>query len=295
MEAETLEKLKKAGSIAAQALEYAKTLVKPGVLLVDVCNKVEDKIKQLGGSLAFPVQISLNDTAAHFCPDAEDKTAFNEQVVKIDIGVHIDGYIGDTACTIDLSGKNAELVKASKEALDAAIRIAKPGVKLSEIGAVIHDTITKHGFSPVRNLSGHGLDVYDIHSSPSVPNYDNGDKTVLEDGQLIAIEPFATNGAGIIYESSPATIFAFVEERPVRIEMVREILKKIKSYNDLPFTTRWLTDEFSVPKVRLALTQLRNLGIIREFPPLVEQNHGLVSQAEHTIVVKETSIILTKM
>lgn len=295
MEAEVLEKLKKAGRIAAEALEYAKSLVKPGKLLVEVCDKTEEKIKSLGGELAFPVQISLNDCAAHFCPEADDKTEFAEQVVKIDIGVHIDGWVGgDTACTIDLSKKNAELVKASREALDNALNIIKPGVKLGEIGAVIHDAITKYGFSPVRNLSGHGLGEYSVHEAPSIPNYDNGDETELEEDDLIAIEPFATNGAGIIYESSPATIFALINRRPVRLPIVRSVLQEIEKFNELPFTTRWLTRKFSA-KAKLAIVQLARQEIIREYPPLVDKNHGLVSQAEHSLIVKETPIILTRI
>ena len=169
------DKYRKAGKIAAEALEFAKTLVKKGVSLSEVCDKTDAKIKELGGECAFPTQMSLNDTAAHFCPD-DDSVKFSDQVVSIDVGVHVDGFIGDNALSIDLSGENEDLIKASKEALDNAIKIIKPGVKLGEIGKVIQDTITSHGFSPVRNLSGHGLAEYNVHTKPNIPNYDNGDE-----------------------------------------------------------------------------------------------------------------------
>ncbi len=289
------EKLKKAGRIAGEALAFGKSLIKPGVLVVDVCDKVEEKIRKLGGEPAFPAQISMNDVAAHYCPEADDKTEFSDQVVSLDVGAHIDGWVGgDTALTVDLSGKNAELVKASRNALNNALKIIKPGVKLREIGAVIHDTITDYGFSPVRNLSGHGLGEWSVHERPSVPNYDNGDETELKEDDLIAVEPFATDGAGIIYESSPATVFALINKKPVRLPMVRRVLKEIDKLNGLPFTTRWFTKKFS-GSAKLAIVQMARQEIIREYPPLVDKNHGLVSQAEHSLIVRDVPIILTKV
>ncbi len=293
LKSEEFSKLKKACRVAAEALEYAKSLVKPGKRVVDVCNAVEEFIIEKGCELAFPVQISLNDVAAHFCPLEDDDLEFDDQVVKIDVGVHVDGYIGDNAATIDLSKKNSELVKASVEALNEAIKLAKPGVKVCELGKIIYDVIVKYGFSPIVNLTGHGLDEYNIHSKPIIPNYDNGDETKLEENQLIAIEPFASTGAGMVYESSPATIFALKQKKPVRLGFVRNILREIEKRKGLPFTTRWLTEKFPKHQVNFALTQLLKEKIIESFPPLVDKEHGLVSQAEHTILVKDKPVILT--
>ncbi|MBW2965639.1 type II methionyl aminopeptidase [Candidatus Woesearchaeota archaeon] len=296
MDEETLNKLKKAGEVAAEVREFGKSLIKKGNFLLDVTKKVEEKIIKLGGEMAFPPQISLNDCAAHFCPDTDDKIIFDNQVASLDVGVHIDGFIGgDTAVTVDLSGENEDLVKASKEALENAIRIIKPGIKISEIGKVIQETITGYGFAPVRNLSGHGLDEYNIHAKPSIPNYDNNDPTELVEDQLIAIEPFASKGAGIVYESGNASVFRLIGKKPVRNIFTRQILKEIEKFNGLPFCRRWLVEKFSLPKVNFALRELKNLEILREYPPLVDQSHGLVSQAEHTIIVKEKPIILTKI
>jgi methionyl aminopeptidase len=296
MDEETLSKLKKAGRTAAEALESGKSLIKKGASLLDTTKKIEEKIVKLGGNMAFPPQISMNDIAAHFCPDSDDKQVFSNQVVSLDLGVHIDGFIGgDTALTVDLSNQNQELVKASREALNNAIKIVKPGVKLREIGKVIHETITSYGFAPVRNLSGHGLDKFNIHSKPSVPNYDNGDETELQEDQLIAIEPFASKGAGIVYESGNASVFQLSGKRPVRNLFTRQILKEIEKYQGLPFCRRWLVEKFSLPKVNFALKELKTLEILREYPPLVDKSHGLVSQAEHTLIIKEKPIILTKL
>ncbi|MBU0628964.1 MAG: type II methionyl aminopeptidase [Nanoarchaeota archaeon] len=294
MDAETIENYKKAGKIAAEALAYGKELIRKDSSVLDVLNKVEEKIISLDALPAFPAQISMNEIAAHFCPEDDDSLVFSDQVVSLDIGVHIDGCIGDNACSVDLSGNNPELIKASEEALKAAIEVVKVGVKLSEIGKAIEDTITSFGFQPVRNLSGHGLDLYNIHSSPTIPNFNTKDNAVLEK-QVIAIEPFATTGAGLIQEHGEPSVFALMGRKSVRVGFVRDILKKIESYNGLPFTTRWLTKDFSAAQVRFAFNQLKQLQILHEYPPLVEKNNGLVSQAEHSLLVDDEVIVLTKV
>ena len=294
MEQEDIEKLKQAGKIAAQVLEYGKNLIKKDVSLLEVVEKTEKKISDLGAKPAFPVQISCNHIAAHYCPDEEDKTVFSEQIASLDVGVHVDGFIGDNAVTVDLSGKHDDLVKASREALDNAIKTIKVGVTLGEIGKVIQDAIQKYGFSPVRNLSGHGLGEYEQHTKPSIPNFDNGDNTKIEKGMVFAIEPFASTGAGIVQESGIATVFSLENKKPVRNMITRQILKEIESYNNLPFTTRWLTKKFGA-KAKFALREMEQLGILHSYAPLADKDKGLVSQAEHSVLVDNDSnvIILT--
>ncbi len=294
MEKSQLESYTKAGKIAGQVREYGKSMIKPGASVLEIVEKIEDKIKELGGEPAFPAQISLNETAAHYCPDENDKTILKDEVICLDVGVSVDGFIGDTACTVDLSGNNSKLVLASEEALKNAIAIVKPGVKICEIGRVIKETITEHGFRPVKNLSGHGLDQYNIHDFPTIPNYDNEDDTELEENQVIAIEPFATTGIGMIGEKGFANVFQLVQIRPVRSSITREVLEEIASYNGMPFTLRWLTKKFGM-KARFAMKELKNLECIKEYPPLVEKSNGLVSQAEHTILVKENPVVLTEV
>lgn len=287
------DKYKKAGKIAKEALAYGKDLIKKGAKVLDVCNKIEEKIFSLGAAPAFPVQISMNEIAAHFCPEDNDETIFEDQLVSLDVGVHIDGFIGDNACTVDLSGNNSDLVKASEEGLKAAIEKVKVGVKLSEIGKAIEDAITSYGFKPVRNLSGHGLDFYNIHCAPTIPNFDTKGNEVLEKC-VIAIEPFATNGIGLIHEKGDASVFSLIGKKSVRIGFVRNIQKEIEKLNGLPFTTRWLTKNFSEAQVKFALNQFKQLGILKEYPPLVERQNGLVSQAEHSLLVDEEVIVLTR-
>lgn len=288
----------KAGMIAAQALEYGAALVKPGAVIRDILDKVEEFIKEKGALPAFPAQISINATAAHFCPEEDDDTQLKDlDLVKLDVGAHVNGFVGDNALTINLDKNNEEknnLVEASRAARDAALAIIKAGVTPNEIGIVIHHEITKRGFQPIRNLSGHGVTQYQVHTSPSIPNFPNNDTSELQEGMTVAVEPFATTGKGTVYTASNPTLFSQIAKKPIRSPAARKVLKKIESYNGLPFTTRWLSREFGIPTTRIALQQLAQAGIIHEYPPLPESANGLVSQSEHTIrVEKEGCTILT--
>lgn len=295
MDEETLQHYIKAGKIAAEALKYGSGLIKPGNRIIDACLKVDEKIKELGGELAFPTQISCDDIAAHFCPEIDDETVFDRQVCCLDVGVHVNGFIGDNALTVDLSGKNPELVKASREALENALKKIKIGVKLGEIGKEIHDTIVKYGFSPIRNLSGHGLGNFDIHTYPTVPNFDTGDDTELEEGTVIAIEPFATNGEGIIYESGNPGVFMLTGKKAVRNNFTRMAMKEIDKLNGLPFAKHWLQQKIGKAQANFALREMMQLDMLHGFPPLVDRGHGLVSQAEHTVIVLEKPIVITRL
>ena len=296
MNQETIDKYIKAGKIAGEALQYGKSLIKIGTKVIDVLDKVEEKILELGGEIAFPAQISLNEAAAHSCSDLNDQTVLSEEhIIKLDVGAHVDGWIADNALTVDLSGKYENLVKASREALNNALEIIKPGVTLGEIGRVIYEIITSYGFSPVKNLSGHGLGPYQIHTIPSIPNYDNGNSHTLKEGDVIAIEPFASTGAGIVQESSYATVFTLIKDSGVRDPITRNVLKEIKTYKGLPFAKRWLERKFGTPKTNFALRMLMKAGCIQDHAPLVDQNKGMVSQAEHSIIVLEKPIVFTRL
>lgn len=286
----------KAGRISAEVLEYGKSLIKKGNSLLDATEKIEKKIFELGGKPAFPVQISCNEIAAHFCAEEDDETVFGEQVVSLDLGVHVNGAIGDNAYTIDLSGKYHDLVEAAQKALEEALKIINAGTELREIGGVINDTIAGYGYNPVRNLSGHGLDLYNIHTKPTIPNTDNGDKTTLKKNMAFAVEPFATTGSGVVAEKGLPAVFMLEHPRNVRSPITREVLNEVIGYEGLPFAKRWLTRKFGA-KANFALRELTQLGMVHQFPPLVEANKGVVAQAEHSVLIDDNGevIILTKL
>ncbi len=289
MDAEILDRYRRAGVILRQVRENAIPMVRKGARLLDVANAIEADIVARGGKPAFPVNISLNDEAAHDTPGIGDERVFGDDMVKLDIGVHIDGYIADTAVTVDLSG-NPDIVKASRKALEEAIKLVRPGVNTALIGATIEETIEGFGLKPVYNLTGHGLERYVQHAEPAIPNKRIGQGVALEAGQVIAIEPFATNGIGIVMEGQSVEIFSLIKAKPVRMPGEREALKAIQEYNGLPFARRWLG---SIRYIDRSLTSLMRQGIIHGYPVLVEHEHGLVSQAEHTMIVTEDGCELT--
>ena len=287
---------KKAGKIAAQSLNFATKHLKSGASLLEVSEKVEENIISLSGKPAWPVQINLNQAAAHYCAAPDEKTILKDEVICIDVGVHIDGAVGDNAVTIDLSGKYADLVKASRDALNNAIKMLAPEVKVGAIGKVIEETIKSYGYNPVRNLSGHGIGRYDIHATPGIPNFDNRSNVRLQEHMIIAIEPFATDGrTGLIHEAHDCQVFMQVKDKNPRSPFGREVLKIVKEYNGLPFAPRWLVKQLPASKVNFALRELLKEGIIKGYPPLVEDSGGKVSQAEHTMYITDKgAIVLTK-
>lgn len=295
MDEESIIKFKKAGNIAGRARDYGRSLIVEGASVKDILESVETFIKDNGAGIAFPAQISLNHFAAHVCSDSDDKTIIKPgDVVKLDVGAHVDGFIGDTALTVNLNNEYKELVEASKKALKEASKLFTPERPVGEIGAVIQDTITNLGFSPVRNLTGHGLGRFEIHTAPSIPNIGLKDSVLLKENMTVACEPFATDGKGLITEGAKATVFTLGNVRSVRSQFARDVLQKIKSYNGLPFTTRWLVKDLGFGKTRFGLQELERAGIIHGHPPLKEVTNGMVSQHEHSFLVRDKPVITTK-
>jgi len=280
---------RKAGEIHRKLIEESREKVKKGVGVYEFADYIDKRTIELGGLSAFPVNISLNEEAAHSTASFEDERKFEKDVIKIDIGVHVKGYIADGAITIDLSGKYSDLVKASEEALNAAIDVVKAGVSTTKIGETIEDTIQGLGFEPVRNLMGHGVDKYIAHAEPSIPNCRMKYDATLVENQVIAIEPFATDGEGFVVDGKFCEIYSQVKNKPTRIKFIREILEHIKTYNGLPFAARWLPQN----KTDMALNQLLKEGTITAYPVLIEASGGIVSQAEHTLIVTEDGCEVT--
>jgi len=272
-----LEKYREAGRIVTEVRDNAMKKVKVGSSLLELAEHIESSIKDKGAGVAFPANISINEEAAHATPAKNDKHVFGRDLVKLDIGAHIDGYIADTAVTIDL-GSNRQIVKASQAALDAAIEIVKAGINTSEISEIIEKTITSFGFNPVVNLTGHGLEQYVQHAPPPILNKRTETGVNLKEGQVIAIEPFTSSGAGRVYEAGHAEIFSLLDLKPIRSSDARTVLREIETFKKLPFAKRWLKG-----RVDMSLRQLEAASIIRSYPVL--KDHGLVSQSEDTVIV----------
>jgi len=289
MEQSELEKWRQAGKLGTETLAYAKSITKQGMSLLELTEKIEDYVEKKGAKFAFPVNLSKDEIAAHFSPqhNSEDKA---EGLLKIDLGISIDGYISDLSCSIDLTSdkKYTKLIEASQKALDEAIKLIKPGQELGVIGKKIQETISKYGFAPVVNLSGHELKQYLLHAGLTVPNYDNGNTTKLKEGMVLAIEPFATNGQGLIQDGNVSGIYKFEAKHNTRDMESRKVLEFIEQeYKELPFSGRWLIKKFGTRAI-FSLRALEQVNAIHQFKQLVEKTKMPVSQAEATVLVTNT-------
>lgn len=285
-----LEKLRKSGRISATALATGRAMLTPGAKIVDVQNAVEAKIREMGGEPAFPAQVSRNNIAAHYCSPPGDPTEVQAgDIIKLDCGTHVDGWVTDNATTVDLrDGDDSLLCSASKMALENAIALMGPGVSLTEIGRTVEATITQLGFQPVRNLCGHGVARYTIHCAPSVPNYDDPKAARLRAGQTIACEPFACDGKGYIDVEGKSEVFMLRKPVKAKDNLPKDILAAMEATERLPFARRDLVRLLGDEKrCEEALKILTKKKLIDDYPPLVERAGVRVAQFEHTIFIGE--------
>lgn len=292
----SVEKFRQAGRIASQARDFGAGLIRVGATVREVTEAVEEEIRRLGGLPAFPAQSSRNHIAAHYCAAPDDNVAYEAgDVVKLDIGAHVDGYVADTALTVDLGGgKHARLVEAARAGLEAAIGVAGAGVAVSEVGRVVHDAIRGYGYNPIVNLTGHGVGRYVIHCAPQIPNFADRSTERLRAGMVVAIEPFATDGKGMIHEQGRAEVFRLLR-RPAKLKGVDPgVLAAIEEVRGLPFARRYLR-QFAKETVEETFMVLTRAGALVRYPPLCEAPGTKVAQWEHTLYIGESGIeILTK-
>jgi len=287
------EKIIQAGKIAIEVREYARNLIQPGMPLLEIAEKIENKILELGGSPAFPVNLSINEIAAHYTPSHDDENVA-QGLLKIDIGVHVDGWIADTAFSLDLDGnsENKNLIKTAEQALENATSIIKAGMSTDEIGREIHRTIMSNNLNPIVNLSGHQIDQYDLHAGINIPNINDAKNQILKKG-IYAIEPFVTGGNGKVHDGKPSGIYLKLESKNVRSPIAREVLEYIiDEYGSLPFCSRWLVKQFGT-KALIALKQLEEQGNLHQFAQLIESSRRKVAQAEDTVLLEKDKTIIT--
>ncbi len=295
-EEDMFEKYRKAGEAAKAVREIARKMVQPGTPIIDICERIESELLNRGVGLSFPCNVSINNIAAHYTSPPDDKTLINENdVVKIDFGAHFDGYIADTAFTISFSSVHDKLVEASEKALEVAIEMIKPGVETKVIGEKIEETIKGYGFRPIKDLSGHLLDQYILHSSKIIPNISIPHGPKIEEGEVYALETFATTGSGSVTEAPYAYIYSLMPLRiPLRFKGSRQVLGLVqKEFKTLPFAERWLAKKVSKAGRKLAIKELTEKGLFRSYNVLSDRKGSLVSQAEDTLIVLEDGCELT--
>lgn len=302
-----MESYIKAGKLASKIRDEASKMITDGALVLDLVTYVENEILENGAEIAFPCNVSINEYAAHYTSPAGDETKFKAgDMVKLDLGAMIDGYIADTAVTVLASGNmdenytqdeinlHEEIIEASAAGLEAAIATARAGIEISKIGEAVHEAISEYHLNPIFNLMGHSLEQYNLHAGISIPNYNNNNHYVLEEGQAIAIEPFATNGEGMVNDAPGYYIFSYRANKPFRMKRTQKILKYIQqNHKYVPFSGRWITDEFGERRGTIALKQLSEAMAIYPYAPLREKKNCFVSQKEHTVIIEKEGCTVT--
>ena len=288
---EAIEKFHLSGKILRESREELKPLIQENMPIIEVCEKAEYLIKQKGGKPAFPCNVSINEVTAHYTSPPNDSTKIPENsVVKVDMGVHIDGYVTDTAFTVCFNPEHMTMVLAAQDGLQAAIDTIHADMSTSTIGAIIEKTIRNRGFKPISNLTGHSVGRYLIHAGTSIPNIKQFTLTKVKNGQVYAIEPFSTllEAVGRVENHPKKTIFRLLKNKKIQNPYAQKLLKYIdKNFKTLPFAERWLKDVVPSNQHNQAFNSLLKSKAISGYPILVEVSGKTVCQAEHTILVEK--------
>jgi methionyl aminopeptidase len=288
-----LEAYRKGGHIISQLRKTIPPLVREGGLVRELCERVEAEIIALGGRPAFPCNVSINEVAAHYTSPWDDASVLpKDSVVKVDFGVHIDGYINDSAVTVSLNPMYLSMIGVAEEALRVGVARIAHGVRFSDVGEQIEKTIAQYGCRPIRNLTGHKVERYTIHAGLSVPNVSGPTPGRFQTGDIYAIEPFVTlkEAAGRVEDSDQMFIFRAVRERGVRSESAKKVVEYVRrTYRTLPFASRWLYSTLGKAVVDDGFPEAVRARCISGYPVLVEASGRIVTQAEHTVIVKENS------
>lgn len=287
----------KAGKIASQVRENARKKNWVGKTVYEICEEVESEIIKRGAKCAFPVNTSLNEVAAHYTAEPNDQKIITDlDLVKIDLGAQINGYIADTAVTVCYNPEYDTLVQAAEDALSNAMSMIKIGVKASDVGRVIEKTVKQMGFIPIANLSGHSLEQYTIHAGKSIPNIWSIGSFSLSGTTAYACEPFVTlnEGLGFVKEGKIKNIFALVSRKKTKNSEADEMVDFIwENFNMLPFALRWLVKKWDEKKARELLEFLIKKKSVKAYPVLIEAKSKPVAQAEHTFIPTDNGVTIT--
>lgn len=308
-----LTEYRQGAEVHRQVRQWAQKNIKPGMTLTEIAEGIEDGVRHLTGHLGleegdnlkggmgFPTGLSLNHCAAHYTPNAGNKMVLQqEDVMKVDFGVHINGRIVDSAFTVAFDHKYDPLLQAVKEATNTGIKEAGIDVRMSDIGAAIQEVMESyevqldgqtHQVKCIRNLNGHNINQFEIHGGKSVPIVKGSDQTKMEEGETFAIETFGSTGKGYVRDDMETSHYAKRVDAPkvaLRVSSAKTLLNSItKNFGTLPFCRRYL-DRLGNDKYLLGLNNLVQSGIVEAYPPLCDVKGSYTAQFEHTILLRPT-------
>jgi len=306
-----LQEYRQGAEIHRQVRQWAQQNIKPGQSLTEIAEGIEDGVRALTGhpgleegdnikgGIAFPTGVNLDHIAAHYSPNAGNKTILSkDNVMKVDFGVHVNGRIVDSAFTMSFDPMYDNLLEAVREATNTGIKEAGIDVRMGDIGSAIQETMESyeveiHGqtypVKCIRNLNGHDIQQWRIHGGKSVPIVKSKDQTKMEEGEVFAIETFGSTGNGYVHDDLECSHYARRIDAPnvaLRLDSAKKLLNVInKSFGTLPFCRRYL-DRLGQDKYLLGLNNLVSSGIVEAYPPLVDKKGSYTAQFEHTILLR---------
>jgi methionyl aminopeptidase len=278
------------GKIASKVRQEGYRMIEEGLELRKLADYLEDLIRNEGANIGFPVNLSINNEAAHFTPAPDTDIKFQQgDLVKLDLGAEINGCLADTAVTKEVgTDKWTNLIRASQEATENAIKKVKVGALTSEIGREIEATIKKYGYNPIYNLTGHTLEKYVLHAGTSFPNYDDGSRVKLYPDMTFAIEPFATTGKGRVKGLEFGNIMICLKED------TDESLKKLRRVSrGLPFSMRDAAR--NLENYEIVIKEAQKKKYIYFYPVLKENKGEMVAQTEHSVFLREDGPVITTL
>ena len=322
-----LDDLIKAGKMHYDIRNWVRTWIQPNMNLLDITNKIENEIKlrtnfetdnPLNRGLAFPVSLSINNCAAHYGSLKNEQNILQEDdICKIDFGIHFNGYMVDSAFTISFNDKYDKLIECGREATNKGVSLVVPDMILGEIGEQIQEIIESYEIElngktyklkSIGDLSGHSIDRYKIHSGIPIPNIKPDHRSEqlnsmrIKPNQLYAVETFPSTGSGHVFSRPVCSHYCYnyfdhsFDESFSLSGTEQKLLYTIKqNYNTLPFNKRWL-DSIIDGNQTMTLFKLVKKNILKDFPPLYDIDGSYVAQFENTIYLgdNEKKIILTK-
>jgi methionyl aminopeptidase len=311
LNADVYQEVRRAAEAHRRVRKYIKGIIKPGMKMIEVCEKLEDASRTLVGEsglkagIAFPTGCSLNHCAAHYTPNRGDNTVLQYgDVCKIDFGTHVNGRIIDSAFTVSFDPQFDPLKEAVREATNTGIKMAGIDVRLGEIGEAIQEVMESHEViingktyqvKPIRNLNGHSIEQYRIHGAKSVPIVKGREMNVkMEEGEFYAIETFGSTGKGFIHEDMECSHYmrnwnsVGLSSSSLRLPKAKQLLNTIqKNFGTLAFCRRYL-DRIGEEKYLFALKHLTDTGFVDPYPPLCDITGCYTAQFEHTLVLRPT-------
>jgi len=299
--------VRRAAEVHRQVRKYMRSIIKPGMLMIDLCETLENMVRKLikenglQAGIAFPTGCSLNWVAAHWTPNAGEKTVLQyDDVMKLDFGTHIDGHIVDCAFTVAFNPMYDPLLQATRDATNTGIKEAGIDARLCDVGAAIQEVMESYEVEingkvfqvrSIRNLNGHSIAPYQIHAGKSVPIVKGGEQTKMEEGEFYAIETFGSTGKGLVREDLECSHYMKnfdVGHVPLRMAKAKQLLGTINNnFGTLAFCRRYL-DRLGETKYLMALKSLCDNNVVQPYPPLCDVKGSYVSQFEHTILLRPT-------